>query len=249
MIMDILDKKFIETAEKIVTFNFCSSNFQQLKFKTEIQYLFDKHYFPNMNFSKLKVLEKDSFNNLIDRMKEYNYYSFNNLYEYKVNGIGPGEVMMYYTIDTLMLGGPNSVGDLIDDSGCKELKAVKVSKDNILYDFKLGGTVDISPVKVGLNVLKCELGISCSNSEISYSKIVEIKEKAPKEFNALEQNYKDLAYEYFKRHKTVFINNNSGKNTRGKIHCIKYVLPEDIKIQRVTNGTVTPLINGKDRND
>ena len=52
--MDVskLNMEFLNKAEKITQFNIPASDFTNLTYKKEIQYLFKKHFFPSFNLDK-----------------------------------------------------------------------------------------------------------------------------------------------------------------------------------------------------
>lgn len=235
-------KEFIQSAEKLTTFNFKTSYFQSTEYKQEIRYLFNKHYFNNENIETLKEIDKDKYNETVDKLKKIDYQSFVNLHTYNLKGIGPGEITAYYLVDDVRLGGGSSAAqDIMITSIGYEMKAASISKDGYAYNFKTGGTVDISNLMNQIVSLKCEMNIPCNNVEISAARLDVIKEKAPKEFTSIEKQYKEIVGDYFSKHKTIF-KYNSGKENIGKIATIKKVEEKDVFIERVTSGTIKPKV-------
>ena len=63
----------------------------------------------------------------------------------------------------------------------------------------------------------------------------------PKEMKKIEDQFAKLAYDfYFSKHDIIFFNN-AGKN-QGDIIAVKSVKVADIRIDRVTAGTIKPII-------
>ena len=67
-----------------------------------------------------------------------------------------------------------------------------------------------------------------------------MRQMAPTDFKKIEDRYASVAADYFKGHEVIFINN-SGPNL-GKIEAIMSVQKSDVMIERVTSGTVKPLV-------
>lgn len=237
-----MDYDFIKNAEKITTFNFHHSTFCSLDKKEEIQYLFKKHYFSGEEIKTTQVVCKDSINHIVTTLKEVDKNSFKALHNYTLNGIGPSEVALYFYVDTAVLGGPSSNGqDIIDSEEGYESKACAISNNREAYSFELGRTVYLSDLSNRLNDLAQELGVYKLNGDIGKINMDLIRVNFPKEFNEIEGIFKERAYEYFKPHKTIFINN-SKYSPIGKIEEIKYVQYDDISIDRITRCTIQPRI-------
>lgn len=244
--MDItdLDTSFLRQAQKITSFNIKATDFQSLKYKKELQYLFWFHFFPKFDLSKtVDTIDKNKLNNLIGDLKRQDQDMFNKLHGYNLKGIGPGETTIYFLVNTAQLGGGSSAGaDILIGSTKYEVKAVKVSSDRIASDFKLGGTVPLSDLILDIVALKDKLKLGGTRTEISGSIIQSMRDKAPKEFGGIEQKFADIAYNsYFKSHEVIFINNGSGAKF-GMIEEIKKVQKKDIMIERVTSGTIKPKV-------
>lgn len=239
-----MDSKFIQRATQITSFNFMTSDFTSLTYKKEIQSLFTTHFFPSFNLnSTLSSVDKAKLNTLISNLKEISSKKFESMHFYNLKGVGPGEVTMYYLLDNAKLGGGTSAGvDLIVGSSGYEIKAVKVSRDGHATDFKLGGTVPLADIVTDLYSLSSKLGTGGSKTEISGSIIDRIKTARPKEYELIEDKFRDVAYNnYFKNHEIIFINNAKGSSL-GKIEAIKKVTKSEITIERVTSGTVKPKV-------
>jgi len=239
-----MDKAFIDRATRISSFNLMSSDFTTLTYKKEIQYIFNMFFFPKFNLNKtLDRVEKTKLNTLISELKTESAESFEKIHKYPLYGVGPGEVTLFFLLNTAYLGGGSSAGvDLIDSSGKYEIKAVKVSDNRIATGLGLGGTVPLYGLMNRINNLREILNLSGSSTEISEGLIKQIREKKKEEFQSIEQEYAKLAGEYFKGHKVIFINNGTNKQKRGLIEDIAEVRMQDIMIERVTTGTIKPLI-------
>lgn len=238
-----MDKKFIRRATQITSFNFTASDFQSLKYKKEIQYLFNFHFFPNFDLSRtLSAVNKDKLNALIADLKQESPELFPKLHAYNLKGIGPGEATLFFLVDNVHLGGGSSAGvDVIAGSKKYEVKAVKVSSDRVASDFKLGGTVKLNDIIQDIEELCKKLKIpGASPAGISGAIIDTLRAKAPVEFAKIESKYKERAEDYFGGHEVIFINNGSSK--LGHIEAIKMVSGKDVTIERVTSGTIKPRV-------
>lgn len=238
-----MDKKFIRRATQITSFNFTTSDFQSLKYKQEIQHLFNFHFFPNFDLKKtLSSVNKDKFNSLVSELKQESPELFGKLHAYNLKGVGPGEATLFFLVDNVYLGGGSSAGvDIFSGTKKYEVKAVKVSSDKVASDFKLGGTVKLNDIIQDLEDLCKKLKIpGASPAGISGSVIDSLRAKAPDEFAKIEKKYKDRAEDYFGGHEVIFINNGSAK--LGMIESIKMVSGKDVTIERVTSGTIKPRV-------
>lgn len=238
---DYLDETFLTRAKEVTSFNLYSNDLTTIKYKNEVRNLITSNWFPNINESKIysKNLDKDALNESIALLKEHNSDGFDRLYSYNMKGVGPGEMMLYYMIDDASIGGGSSSGvDLIVNENKYEIKAVKPVKNkvlegNFLNDFKLGGTINLTPTMKGLQELA-----NIENTELAGSKVNAIRNT--EKFKTLESDYREKASDYFQNHQVIFVNNS--KKNNGEIINIGKVETEDIFIERMTSGTVKPLI-------
>lgn len=240
--MNGLDLEFIRTAERVTSFNIAVSAFQNLNHKKEIQHLFNKHFFPSFDIDKtIKNIEMRPLNLLIDELKRIDSNMFSKIHNYNLKGVGPGEVTLYFLVETCRLGGGSSAGvDVLDSVSKYEVKAVKLTPDRVASDFKLGGTAPLSGIIQDLNTIRERLKLGGTRTEMSGSIMADMRRMAPAEFNAIESRYSKIAYDYFKGHDVIFINNSPSK--LGRIEAIKEVNLKDVSIERVTSGTVKPKI-------
>lgn len=242
-----MDLDFIKRAEQVTSFNLKTTDFTTLKYKAEIQHLFNKHFFPSFNLaSTINSVDQSALNRLISELKSKYSENFSSLHNYNLKGVGPGEATLYFLVNTATLGGGSSAGmDINVGTKGYEVKAAKVTNDGYAIDFKLGGTVPLSEIITKLVALSTQLKLSVSRTEISTTLIQRMMREAPKEFDDIEKLYAKIAYEeYFKNHEVIFINNSKSSKV-GNIEAVKQVALSDIKIERVTSGTVKPKIKLK----
>ena len=69
------------------------------------------------------------------------------------------------------------------------------------------------------------------------------RHEIPKEWKKIENEYKNQAYDYFKDHDVIFMNNKTKKI--GEVIAIKKVGKSDIELENITSGTVKPAIKVK----
>lgn len=243
-----MDLEFLRKAERVTSFNITAKDFQSLQYKKEIQHLFNKHFFPNFDLSKtLNRVEKNALNKLIDQLKSEDARMFSALHSYNLKGVGPGEATLFFLVNNAHLGGGASAGvDVIAGSEKFEVKAVQVTQSidgPIAFDFKLGGTVRLDDIMSRLVKLLNFYNIPGSRTEINKTSINKLKshEVGRIEFDAIEESYRKRAYEYFKGHKVIFINNSKTRK-QGQIEAIKEIRANDIMIERVTSGTIKPMV-------
>lgn len=237
-----MDHAFLKRAQRITSFNLDARDFQSTQYKKEIQFLFVSHLFPKFKTETIKGtrISKSDLNRVIKALKSAG--KIKDIHRYKLSGVGPGEVMLYFCVDKAHLGGGSSAGmDLAIGSGGYEIKACKPT-GGFFTDYKLGGTVDLDPFKARLNTLRQEYGVGGSATEISGSRMEKLKKEAPYEYEEIENDFRKEAYnKYFKNHETIFINNTDG-GQMGLIEDIRKVREKDIFMERVTSGTLKPKV-------
>ena len=239
-----LDFEFINRAQKVTSFNLSPSDFTSLKYKKEIQHLFNAHFFPQFDITKtIKGIDKAKLNKLIDILKSEDSLLFSKLHNYNLKGVGPGETTIFFLVDDAYLGGGSSAGVDIYAGGDKyEIKAVKLTKRNEAVDFRLGGTVPLTDIMVLLNNLRKKLSLGGSPTEMSETIMTEMRIEDPQSYESIQDKFVTIAYNsYFKNHDIIFINNKPGADL-GKIEAIKRVAKKDIFIERVTGGTIKPKV-------
>jgi len=240
-----MDYEFIQRAQRVTSFNLNAKDFQSLEYKKEIQYLFTTNFFPRFDIETKTMdgVNIQKLNSAINVLRSQDSTMLAKLHGYNLKGIGPGEATLFFLINNAYLGGGSSAGvDLIAGAEKYEVKAVKISTDKFISDFKVGGTVPLSDIITSLNKLREELKLGGTKTEMSGSIMMSMKEKAPEDFAAIQMEYAKVTYDnYFKNHEIIFINNASGPKL-GTIEAIKQINKSDIFIERVTSGTIKPKL-------
>jgi len=242
MTINDLNLDFILQSERITYFNLKTCDFQSLEYKKEIQYLISKHFFSHFDLNNMiETIDISKINHIIKQLKLTDMNKFCMLFKYPLAGCGPGEVLLYYILNSAKICGGSSAGvDIITSCGEYEVKAVIVSPNRYVRDFKLGGTFSLSDIMADIYCLKEELGFK--GSEVNKSEIDLIKKTFPNKWKSIENGYKDLSYEnYFKNHDIIFMTNNK-TSKMGDIVSIKRVSRDDVFIDRVTSGTIKPIV-------
>lgn len=246
-----LDIDFINRAEKISSFNLTEKDFQDLRYKSEIQYLYKKNFFPKFDLDKtirgditLPKLQK-----AIDALIKENRANFLKLFNFEPGGLGPGEVLLYFLCDDAQLGGAGSAGvDLVIGSKKYEIKTANITGDKkYAYGFKLGATFPMADIENNALGLKRKAGLG-SGSEINKKDIDAIRNKFPGEWEKIEAAFAKRAYDkYFKNHDILFMHAGGGKakpgNQRGKAIAIKKIRQKDIGLERYTSRTFKPIVD------
>ena len=238
-----LNMDMIERALKTTSFDLKPSDFLTSKYQAEIRYLFTLGYFPKFDSKNfVNRVDVKALNKSILELKRESSQKFGSLYKYKLSGVGPGEVMMFFLIDGARLGGGLSTAvDLFVRNKKYEIKSAKVSNKGLAYDFRLGGTVPLNRVMTALNDIRVEHKLGGSSSSISGDVIDSMRQKASFEFSNVEKEYGRLVEEYFNGHEVIFMNN-SDTSKMGHIESIQKVVASDVTIERLTSGTVKPRI-------
>ena len=247
--MDQLDLEFIKKAEVVTSFNITAKDYESTKNKAEIQYLFKKHFFPKFDLSStMRSFNEGEFNRLVDQLKAMDKKKFQALLKYQPKGVGPGEVLMYFLVDDLYLGGGGSAGlDVTSGGAGYEVKAANLNKMGYFTGFKIGGTTNISNEIAAAsrikNELATELKLKGRETEINKTQIAAIKKSrlANEWINEVEVPYQKKAYQYFKGHDTIFLINENPKAIQGRAF-VKKIAPADIELEVVTGGTIKPQI-------
>jgi hypothetical protein len=258
-----LDVNFLNRAQRVTSFNLKSSDFESLRYKAEIQHLFQRHFFPNFNLNKTLKGQPSvtRLNSLIDELKKQSFINYNRLHFYNLKGVGPAEATLFFLLDDAHLGGGGSAGvDLVCAGQKYEIKASLLSRDGTLSGFKLGGTAPVGDLVSELVRYKKELNLKTTGkgeNEVNGTQMAAIQKAYPKEYAILEQKYARIAGRYFGNIPVIFVNNNSSdkvdpedsaEKTRqlsskaGNIIAIKKITAKDIKMQVATQGTLKPKI-------
>ncbi len=242
-----LDSEFLKKAMRLTNFNLSTRDFESLEYKKEIQFLFRTHFFPGFDLDDcLDEVNAEKINSVIAKLKALDSKMFTKMHKYNLKGVGPGEATLYFILNKGHLGGGASAGvDLVHGSSKYEVKAVTLSSTGHVKDFKIGGTENLSGIISDAVKLKKKAIKRYTNrdTEINKSQIGEIKRKFPTEWSKIENEYKNQAYNYFKEHDVIFMNNKTKKI--GEIIAIKKVKKSDIELENITSGTIKPAIKVK----
>jgi hypothetical protein len=162
------------------------------------------------------------------------------MHNYNLKGVGPGEVTLYFLVNSAHLGGGSSAGvDVIASNGEFEVKAVDVTASGYATNFKLGGTFNLSDIVKDLLDLKKKVG--ASGEGVNKSALDAIRRKYPNELKRIEEDFAQRAYDnYFKNHQIIFIKNST--RDIGKVMAIKKVKKSDIMLDRLTSGVLKPNV-------
>jgi len=251
---------FMRRAEKVTRLNFMPADVITLDYKKEIQFLITKYFFPNFDIARYQTsrIDKESLNRGIKALKARGFRDFELLHNYPLSGVGPGEMTLYYLCSSAHLGGGASAGvDIVAQNGKYEVKAAVVSGDGqYVHQFKLGGTAPLSGIISSAKEIAGMAGYNIVSNEIKSTIVDDIKKQLPEEWKSrVEDPYREVAYQYFKDHTAIFINNNkqsadaknvpkAGTKTAelGEIVAIKKVKKEDIFLGQITSNTIKPKV-------
>jgi hypothetical protein len=262
--IDGLDLEFINQKSVSNAFTLKAKDLEITTYKNEIRFLIARRYFPGLDVSGItmdKVGTAAAMNKALNTLYKLNPAGFTELLEREIAGLGPGEVILYFLLDNVQLGGGNSAGvDIIDNGTPYEVKAVNKTSDGKLVNFKLGGTVNISDVQSKILKLKAELlkfdpsiaegektGVNNdhmkgfeSDEFIEHCKNMKIRDS----FKDLNDYFQKIAYDgYFKNHPIIFMGSKSASRAdKGRVYDIVQVTKKMVGIHKVTNGTIKPYV-------
>jgi hypothetical protein len=236
-----MDKNFIKRALHVTSFNLTADDFKSLKFKQEIQHIFNMHFFPKFDLGQtIDTIDMNKLNKLIDTIKREDPAMFEKMHNYNLKGVGPGEVTLYFLVNSAHLGGGSSAGiDVVARNGDFEVKAVTVTSNGFATNFKLGGSFDLSDIIKQLVDLKKKVG--AGGEGVNGDALKKIEKAYPNELKRIREEFANRSYEkYFKNHDIIFMYN-KGPNL-GKIAAVKRVKKSDIILERVTSGVLKPMV-------
>jgi len=241
-----LNSEFLGRAMVRTAFNLNAKDFESLRYKEEIQFLFRTHFFPKFNMDNcIDRVSEGGLRKGIKALQKSNSTNFSSIYKYNIKGVGPGEVMLYFLLNNGHLGGGSSAGvDIVDAAGSFEVKAVDYSANGkYVNNFKIGGTFSIADIMRGIQGLKKKAGLG-TGSEVNSGHLEAIRNKYPAELKKFEQMFIDRSYNnYFKGHKIIFLSNKKGGGYNlGDLIALKQVQKKDIIMERITSGTIKPRV-------
>jgi hypothetical protein len=236
-----MDKNFIKRALHVTSFNLSSSDFKDTRFKKEIQHIFNMHFFPKFDLKDtIDSIDMNKINKLIDKLRSEDSVMLSKMHNYNLKGVGPGEVTLYFLVNSARLGGGSSAGvDVVARNGEFEVKAVEVTANGYATNFKLGGTFNLSDIVKDLLDLKKKVG--AGGEGVNKAALDAIRRKYPNELKHIEEDFAQRAYDnYFKNHQIIFIKNST--RDIGKVVAIKKVMKNDIMLDRLTSGVLKPNV-------
>ena len=239
-----LNMAMIERALKTTSFDLKPSDFTNYTYQEEIRYLFTMGYFPKFDSKNfVNLVDQKKLNLAILALKKESMQKFMSMYKYKLSGVGPGEVVLFFLINNAKLGGGNSASvDLfVRGKGQYEIKSAKISNDGLAYDFRLSSTISLTKIITSLNDLRIRHKLSGGNNTMSGDVIDSLREKASFDFSQIEKEYGKLVENSFKA-EVIFMNNSTSPSKMANIEAIQKVKAEDVTIERVTGGTIKPRI-------
>lgn len=238
---------------------FDAKDFENIKYKKIIQKLIAAKWFGKASDIKTsKGVNQKTIEDSIEKLKKIDKQSYNKLFRYKPTNSnpGPGEVLLYFLIDDAVLGGDSSKGvDLIVGNDKYEVKAAKhAKKENFLYGFQTGGTVDNSEMISKFLKLKKQIDDpSKTDTGVTKKDLDKIKKKFKSEHDLLLKDYQKRVYEqYFKDKKIIFFDSTKPPSTfgdippdsNGKLIAIMQVKQKDIGIYEIVGrGGVNVKVN------
>jgi hypothetical protein len=219
------------------------SDYTSITYKKQIREIFNENYF--FEFSDyLKTLDSpQQINQRIEKLKKINIQGYNNLFA-KVYSLGPGERVLYYLVDSAVLGGGSSAGVDITVNGSNqyEIKSADITADNkFAYGFEVSRSLDVFSIIDSVYALCQQNNISSSRTEIKTSSINALKLKMPKEYAIIERKFAILLGSNYFKNELIILNNNKSKNY-GLVEFIGKVNTDNITIERITRGVVRPKI-------
>ena len=248
-----LDQAFIKKAARVKTFSLQAKDFKSLKYKAEIQHLFETYFF-EASLSNITMKGKPTakkLNSSINKLKSINSRAFENLRDYPVKGIGPAEVLLYVLLDEGYLSGGNAPFDMMVAGGKYEIKSVDLDKQGFIKNFKVGGTMPLGKIQsAGLDlknkIVKAKL--ANKNDEetgITTSQMQAIMKhrKYSKEWNAkVEMPFKRTVAKYMAGKDILFIVNKTPTARKGEILHIGPIKANQISVDKFTSGTIKPKV-------
>lgn len=230
------EREYKDSILGIKTINIHKSDFTKTN-SYAIQQMYCEHYFKNISQSDLLTasdVNVSNLNELIRKIKQSG--RFNDIFNYKPDGIGPGEVMMYFLIADSQLGGQNERGDLTVGNTKYEIKVPEIMADGkTANDVRIaggGGTPLMRQVMKELADLERTLKIT---GGLKYSNLMIMKKADEKSYNLMEKKFKEGVAEYFSGKKVIIIKGNGSE--RGQVMKIIDKVTEDmVSLYRVTGS-------------
>lgn len=228
--------QYIRNIEGIKTLQIPGKDFigsEGMKNKQAIQYLYIVHYFPEVRPTDLlNRVEMGQLNTAISKLKRSR--NFNLLFNYKPNGIGPGEVMMYFLLNDGVLGGVRQRGDLQVGSSLYEVKVPDIlANKSAAYDVRLAGSSGTQGMQEVLQeLLTLRKSLNLINLESKQINIMRTQSKD--KFDLIENKFGVEVENYFKNKKVIILNGSA--SNRGVVEAVKEVKAADVQLYRFTGN-------------
>lgn len=253
-----LDKVWLKQFEVCTSVDIPLDGFKSTTHKNEIRHLLNNLFFKNLDPQSPVLMALRKLNSLDSATSKLNVaidllrtsaLNFSAFFRYgEQHGFGPGEVLMYYLIDGVILAGTESSGDLALGNKSYELKAVVQTNSGYIKEFR----ISIETAEATKNIMNLcrkaniDLPAGRAGESIPSSALDELRtSKFKSEFAKLELEYATLAYNnYFKKHPIIFMDTNkSGAGAKlGRVMAIMDVKVKDIAIDRISQGKPKPMV-------
>lgn len=203
-----------------------------LDYKEAIQELYCEVFFPSLTPNDLlNTADERSLNVLIDVMKSRHRQYFDFVFNYKPNGIGPGEVMLYFLTNNSKLAGFKT-GDLVINDTTYEVKVPKIVSRNgkmVANDVRLASIKNLDNVYYKLLTLQRKYNLRT----LEKSQLDILRQKDPSMAN-IESDFQKGVEEYFSNKYAIFLYGGDAGGKRGSVAAVKKVKANEVSLLRVT---------------
>lgn len=246
------EDEFIRRVTRVTSLNVQENDFASLTYKNSLRQLYMQHIIPELKqvftkntdgtYNGINTITKENINEKITILKKSQ--NFINLFQTKVGGLGPGEIMLYLLVNNATLSGAGKSYDISFGSNHFEVKSAMLSSNKKLYEFTTGGTLEVvSSTIVAMRDLARSLNINVTGNQIGVNQLNEIRKKAPDDYNKIESAYKKGVVKYFENHNTIFLGSQKeSREKMGTVLSLKKIQTDDIFIYAITNGGIKPYI-------
>jgi hypothetical protein len=238
--------EFISKSTRGGKINIDHREYYSLKYKEEIRATFHSMYFPSLAIFPTvgDSVSVTSLNSAINKLRSASATGLKHVLDQEpISGIGPGEVLIYLLADGAVLKGGTSKGLDVDIRGVAyEVKAVRVTLNRFAQSYRVGTHVPMGSVISKINQLREDMNIPGTKQEVKKTSLDLMASAYPERYAAIRAEFaKDAHKAYFDKHQVIFINNNAS-HAAGTIESIKNVKAQDISIERVSQGTIRPMV-------
>lgn len=221
------------------TFKIPVDQFKKLDYKREIQELYSIQYFPRYKLRNQLRMTASDLNSQIAILRNQNRQGFLELFREQPEGVGPGEVLLYYIHPKATLQGGSASGNVIIAGVTRpfECKAVPVRESDGMWatDVDLGNTVDSATTITAIRALAKQHGITLMGERTT--EITNLRKIDPKQFDIIENSFRDIAIEHFNKFSGLIVFRTDPARY-GDVAAVKKITKDDIFINRITRGHV-----------